>query len=106
MGNFSGKRLTVNVFAIFLDRNFAQLIRSLVILFILAPYLGPAKLGLYNAAVVYTMFVGVLVDFGLNQALARELPRRRKDERGVILGSAILFKALLAVGGALNLIMP
>ncbi len=94
------RKFAVNVLAIVFNRYAVFLIRGLVMFFVLAPYLQPRLYGVYCTVVAYAIMIGVLVDFGLNQALARELPRAGRD-RAAMLGNALLIKALLAAAGVL-----
>lgn len=70
----------------------------------LAKYLGKAGFGKFNLAFAYLLFFAVIIDFGLDQVVVRELSSQRHD-RARLLGSAIILKMFMAVAAITLLIV-
>ncbi|MBC8180633.1 flippase [candidate division KSB1 bacterium] len=62
----------------------------------IANYLGEELFGKFSIAIAYIATFGILVNFGLNQFLVRELSAQKFDQKQ-ILGAGILFKLLLTI---------
>lgn len=69
---------------------------SVIVVLYLARYLGKAGFGKFNLAFAYLLFFAIIIDFGIDQVVVRELAgdRERKNE---LIGNAIVVKMALAI---------
>ncbi|MBQ3356274.1 MAG: flippase [Oscillospiraceae bacterium] len=80
----------------------AQMAVNFVVGLLTARYLGPAGYGLINYAAAYVTFFGAISGLGINSVILKELIDR-PNERGMVLGSALLMRAISSVLSALML---
>lgn len=80
-----------------------QMLISLVVSLLTARYLGPSNYGLINYATSFTAFFSAFCTLGINSLLVKEFVDRPEDE-GMVLGTAILMRAISSLLSAITII--
>ncbi|NVM04104.1 MAG: oligosaccharide flippase family protein, partial [Candidatus Helarchaeota archaeon] len=89
LGASIAKNSSVFFFGTVLDKLF-----SLIAIVLITRYLGEEEFGIFNYALVYISFFAVLIDFGTESILIREVSRN-PDGGGILIGNNILMKLFL-----------
>ena len=67
---------------------------SFIAIVLITRYLGEEEFGIFNYALVYISFFAVLIDFGTESILIREISRNPKDDE-ILVGNNVLMKLFL-----------
>src|SRR5512140_416205 len=95
------KKITIDTAALFTGRAVGLVLGFYRLNFLMA-YLGIANFGVLNFAAYFTFFFQSLFDLGLPPVITRELARH-PSRSNQLLGTTLVLKAVLAVGGSIVL---
>ncbi|MGY6561890.1 MAG: flippase [Luteibaculaceae bacterium] len=93
-----GRQLLGNSFWLLVDK-VARLFFGLVVGVLVARYLGPANLGLWNYGLAIFTFFTVFPSLGLEYTTARELVKADTESQGKIISTVLFLKFLGAIVG-------
>ena len=89
------RRVAKNAGALFLGNNLTKILTFVLTIF-LARYLKDVGFGKLSFAIEFTALFAVLIDFGINVIIIREVARN-KDETSKYLGNALTLKFFLSI---------
>jgi PST family polysaccharide transporter len=96
--NKIGRQLLGNSFWLLVDK-VSRLFAGLIIGILVARYLGPTNMGLWNYGLAIFTFFTVFPSLGLDYITARELVNESEEKQGKIISAVILLKIIGALLG-------